>query len=138
MILRPEDNGVDCTRSQPHPLTDVAGSSFAYDAVACLYNLGITNGTSATAYSPADEVTREQMAAFIGRLFRLVSVTDRSSPTTFGDVSAASFTYLDIGCIAALGITTGTSQIRYSPSDVVTSEQIVAFLARLYIAIASW
>ena len=49
---------------------DVPVTSFAYEAVACIKDLGITNGVSPTTYGPAQLVTREQMAAFIGRFWR--------------------------------------------------------------------
>jgi hypothetical protein len=48
----------------------VPDTSFAKDSVARIYGLGITTGTTATTYSPADPVTREQMASFLARLFR--------------------------------------------------------------------
>jgi hypothetical protein len=54
----------------PHGFTDVPASSFAAADIACIKALGITTGTSPTTYSPDDSVTREQMAAFIGRLIR--------------------------------------------------------------------
>jgi hypothetical protein len=33
----------------------------------------VTTGTSATTFSPGDVVTREQMAAFLARLYRAVT-----------------------------------------------------------------
>src|SRR4030095_360432 len=48
------------------PFTDVAGSGF-FCQIAEAYFSGLTNGTSATTYGPANNVTREQMAAFITR-----------------------------------------------------------------------
>lgn len=48
------------------PFTDV-GSSIFFCQIAEAYFSGLTNGTSATTYSPTDPVPREQMAAFITR-----------------------------------------------------------------------
>jgi hypothetical protein len=48
------------------PFTDVMGNGF-FCQIAAAYFSGLTNGTSATTYSPAAVVTREQMAAFISR-----------------------------------------------------------------------
>ena len=39
-----------------------------YDAVRALFELGVTNGTSATTFSPDKPVTRAQMAMFISRM----------------------------------------------------------------------
>jgi hypothetical protein len=48
------------------PFTDVMASPFFCQIVAAYYS-GLTNGTTATTYSPTQTVTREQMAAFITR-----------------------------------------------------------------------
>ena len=48
------------------PFTDVAGSIF-FCSIAEAYFSGLTNGTSGTTYSPGNNVTRDQMAAFITR-----------------------------------------------------------------------
>lgn len=48
------------------PFTDVQGNAF-FCAIALAYFSGLTNGTSATTYSPTAPVPREQMAAFVGR-----------------------------------------------------------------------
>jgi hypothetical protein len=49
------------------PFTDVPASNAFFCAIAQAYFSGLTNGTTATTYSPANTVTREQMAAFITR-----------------------------------------------------------------------
>jgi len=51
--------------------------------------------------------------------------------TLFTDI-ADSFAESDIGCIWSLGITAGTSATTFSPEEVVTREQMVAFLARTW------
>jgi hypothetical protein len=48
------------------PFTDVQGNIF-FCQIAAAYFSGLTAGTSATTYGPAQNVTREQMAAFITR-----------------------------------------------------------------------
>jgi hypothetical protein len=48
------------------PFTDVMGNPF-FCSIAAAYFSGLTNGTTATTYGPAANVTREQMAAFITR-----------------------------------------------------------------------
>jgi hypothetical protein len=49
------------------PFTDVPASNIFFCAIAQAYFTGLTNGTSATTYSPTQPVPREQMAAFITR-----------------------------------------------------------------------
>ncbi len=118
--------------STPAPFTDVPDSSFARTDIDCIWGLGITTGTSATTYSPANPVTREQMASFLARTWRSLAGTCPTTPAPFTDVPASSFARTDIDCIYALGITTGTSATTYSPADPVTREQMAAFLARLW------
>jgi hypothetical protein len=48
------------------PFTDLSGNAF-FCVIAAAYFSGLTNGTSATTYSPSDPVTRDQMAAFTTR-----------------------------------------------------------------------
>jgi hypothetical protein len=60
------DTGSCNGQSLTLPFTDVQGNPF-FCAIAQAYFTGLTNGTSATTYSPAATVTREQMAAFITR-----------------------------------------------------------------------
>ncbi len=116
--------------SDPAPFTDTGGS-FAEADAACIYALGITTGTSATTFEPGGKVTREQMAAFLARLWRALGNTCPNNGTLFTDI-ASSFAKADIECIWALGITKGTSTFTFSPGDPVTREQMAAFLARTY------
>jgi S-layer homology domain len=115
----------------PNRFTDVSETSFAYNDIGCIRLLGITTGTSATTYSPDDGVTREQMAAFLGRLFRGLGNGCSTAPTPFVDI-VGSFAAADIACIYGLGVTTGTSPSTYAPAGIVTREQMAAFLGRLW------
>jgi DNA-binding beta-propeller fold protein YncE len=49
------------------PFTDVPASNSFFCAIAAAYFSGLTNGTTAMTYSPAANVSREQMAAFVSR-----------------------------------------------------------------------
>jgi len=122
------------TTEPPHPFADVDPSSFAYDDIGLLYDLEITQGTGDTSYSPGDAVDREQMAAFLARLWRILSPhsPEPEGDYPFDDVAPGSFAYADIHLIFSLGITTGTGQTSYSPDDIVDREQMAAFLNRLH------
>jgi hypothetical protein len=60
------DTGTCVGVSVTLPFTDVMGNAF-FCQIAEAYFSGLTNGTTATTYSPSNNVTREQMAAFITR-----------------------------------------------------------------------
>lgn len=120
-----------------NPFTDLASSSFAFSSVSCIRLLGVTTGTSPTTYSPSNDVTREQMAAFIGRLWRALGETCASPATPFTDVTAGSFAFADVACIFDLGVTTGLTATSYGPGGSVTREQMAAFLGRLWRALGN-
>ena len=116
----------------PTPFMDVPQDSFAFDAVACIYNLGVTSGTSPSSFSPGGPVTRAQMAAFLSRLHNVLGGGPaRVVEHPFVDVGG-SFAEDDIARIFGLGVTSGTSPSTYSPGDRVTRAQMAAFLSRLY------
>ena len=53
--------------------TDIAERNAEQQAaIGQLFGLGVTTGTSATTYSPSDNVTREQMASFVARMYRVL------------------------------------------------------------------
>ncbi|MBN1320892.1 MAG: S-layer homology domain-containing protein [Thermoleophilia bacterium] len=57
--------------------TDISAlTQEAKDAIALLYTLGITQGTTATTFSPYADVTRRDMASFMVRLPALGAPSD--------------------------------------------------------------
>ena len=134
-----ESASLPCPRAdEPVPFLDMAMASWAHRSdIVCIYELGVTNGTSATSYSPLDTVTRQQMASFLARLYEVV--TGSPAPVVsvpFEDMITASASHRDdIARIYGLGVTTGTSATTYSPLNAVTREEMASFLARLYEAV---
>ena len=61
--------GSPAPKSSVNPFTDVAAGSYYYDAVLWAVENGITNGTSATAFSPNADCTRAQIVTFLWRAF---------------------------------------------------------------------
>ena len=53
------------------PFTDLDEASTHHDNIARIFGLGITVGTTDTTFSPNDTVTRQQMATFLARLYKL-------------------------------------------------------------------
>jgi hypothetical protein len=132
-IVRPvSEIGVDCNQSQQHPFADIPLGHYSYVPAGCIYQLGVTTGTSATTYAPGNVVTRAQMAAFLARFYTIVTGIECVGNTPFVDVPAGAYYSEAVGCIYDLGITTGTSSTTYAPDQIVTRAQMAAFLARLY------
>ena len=104
---------------------DTGADQPSSDDVRTLLQLGITNGTSPTMYSPSECVTRGQMAAFLVRTLELPA----SDVDAFGDDDGTFFED-EINALAAAGITAGTSATTFSPDQCVTRGQMAMFLAR--------
>lgn len=88
---------------------------------------GITRGCIAQQvfFCPSADVHRDQMAAFLNRAFQLPAAT-----TDFFSDDAGSTFEADINAVAQAGITLGSGTGVYSPSGVVTREEMASFLAR--------
>jgi SpoIID/LytB domain protein len=125
--------GVAVPTSDP-TFTDLGGlSPETVAAIGSLAAMGVTSGTSATEYSPADPVTRWQMALFLMRLHAFAGYEMPSGASQgFTDIDAfPATTVTAINQLAQLGITSGTTATTYSPNNPVTREQMASFLARL-------
>ena len=116
-----------------HAFGDVAGDPNK-DDIARIAGLGITKGTTPTTYSPNDPVIRGHMALFLTRLYKVVTGSDApTGDTEFTDIGWRSAEQqIAIGQIFALGVTTGTTDTTYSPSNLVTRAQMASFVARMY------
>ena len=86
---------------------------------------GITGGCGARRFCPNGTVTREQMASFLARAFRLPS-----APHDYFSDDANSPHQSDINRVAAAGLTGGCSSTSFCPRGNVTRGQMAAFLRR--------
>jgi SpoIID/LytB domain protein len=125
--------GVAVPAPVPQGFTDIGGlGQQAIDAINQVKQLGITAGTSATTYSPADGVSRWQMALFLTRLYTAAGASLPAAGSSFADLAGLSPEAVTaIDQLAALQISTGTGGGNFSPASVVTREQMASFLARL-------
>jgi len=113
------------TGSPPHPFTDVT-AAWQQDPISWMAAQGITTGTSPTTYSPANPVTRGDLAAL---LHRLAGSPPAPPPTQFPDVTKP-WQITPVGWMLQQGITTGRSSTAFSPDDTVTRGELATFLYR--------
>lgn len=111
-----------------NPFTDVSKDAYYYDAVLWAVEQGITNGTSATTFSPDATVTRGQTAAFLWRVAKQPQADQTANP--FADVTQDAYYYNAVLWAVAKEITNGTSSTTFSPDQGCTRAQIVTFLWR--------
>lgn len=122
---------------QACPPGQVAASGFAdvtgnahRAAVDCIVWYGIAQGTSASSYSPANPVTRDQMASFLARSMEAAGVAlPPPSSQGFRDVSGNTHE-ARINQLAELGLARGTTATTYSPRERVQRAQMATFLVR--------
>ena len=126
--------------------TDVTDkNAYYYDPVYALANNAITNGTSASTYSPEANVKRGDFVALLYRAAFLDTSKhtidkDTASYTKeelnkFSDVKSTDYYAKAIAWAVKNGITTGTSDTTFSPERIVTRAEAVTFIARFNNAI---
>lgn len=107
--------------------SDVASGEYYYNAVLWAVEKGITNGTSATTFSPNATVNRGQTVTF---LYRYAGTPAATGTSSFTDVAADAFYADAVKWAVAEEITNGTSSTTFSPASNCTRGQIVTFMYR--------
>lgn len=109
------------------PFTDVTTGDWFLDNVKYVYEKGLMNGTSDTAFSPKQTTNRAMIVTILHRLENSPAV-DAQSP--FADVAADQYYANPVAWAAANGIVTGTSETTFAPLNNITREQMAAILYR--------
>ena len=109
--------------------SDVRTANYYADAVKWAVNKNITNGTSATTFSPANTVTRAEAVTF---LWRAAGCTEPSSTvSTFIDVTDTSaYYYKAILWATENGIINGVGDGKFDPQGTLSYDHILAMLCR--------
>ena len=101
---------------------DVAASAYYADPVAWAVGEGITNGTSATTFSPDQTCTRAQIITF---LWRAAGSPEPQKLDAFSDVNAAMYYAKAAAWAAENGMADGST---FSPNAPCTREMAVEFM----------
>ncbi len=117
---------------------DVTAADSFRDYIAAIACAGITKGCGNGNYCPSENVTRDQMAAFLVRSAAGEPPSDYCTNAAvyggtgipFLDVSSSDPDCPYVMELKQLGITTGYENGSYGPSDSVTRDQMAAFLIR--------
>ena len=108
--------------------TDVPAGKYYTDAVSWAVENEITNGTTATTFSPDNACNRGQIVVFLWRMAGKPIAQNRNNP--FTDVKEGSFCYEAVLWAAEQGITTGKTATTFCPAETCNRGQIVTFLWR--------
>ena len=116
------------TEPETPVFTDVPTSAYYYDAVLWAVENGVTEGTSATTFSPDMSCTRAQMVTFLWRAAGSPEPVTTTNP--FTDVNSGVYYYDAVLWAVEQGITSGTSATTFAPDATCTRAQTVTFLYR--------
>ncbi|MEX2503773.1 MAG: S-layer homology domain-containing protein, partial [Egicoccus sp.] len=105
---------------------DVSSASSHATNIQRIAQSGVAAGCTTDRFCPGDQVTREQMATFLGRA-KGVPTAD-SGP--FSDVSLSGTHSGNVFGTAAAGIAVGCSTTAYCPSRALTRGEMAGFLGR--------
>jgi hypothetical protein len=110
------------------PFEDVDPDDYFYDAVAYLYDNGITKGTSETTFEPEGVCTRAETVTLLWRMMGEPEPTSADCP--FEDVAPDAYYYKAVLWAAENGVTLGTSETTFEPDLKVQRAMTVTFLYR--------
>lgn len=117
-----------CPSDLDTPFTDVEGTTHEV-AIECLYEFGVANGTTATTFVPAGNVTRAQLATLIARTLAFAGRTLDPADAGFEDLGGTVHTDA-INALANLGVITGKSETDFDPDGLATRAQTASIVAR--------
>ena len=112
--------------------TDVDASAYYYEAVLWAVEAGITQGTSATTFSPDAICSRDQTVTFLWRASGKPDIKAASLTLPFVDIDQNAYYYDALLWVSETRITQGTSTTTFSPDDSCTRAQMVTFLYRSF------
>ena len=111
-----------------NPFADIRESAYYYDSVLWAVANNVTNGTSASTFSPEEGCTRAQVVTFLWRAAGQPAPASSTNP--FTDVKPGAYYYNAVLWAMEKGITNGTSDTTFGPDETCTRAQIVTFLWR--------
>ena len=119
--------GSPAPKSSEMPFEDVAAGSYYYDEVLWAVENGITDGTSATTFSPDAVCSRGQIVTFLWRANGSPAVSGNSA---FTDVAADAYYAAAVTWAEKNDITGGIGGGLFGSNNNCTRAQIVTFLYR--------
>jgi len=112
----------------PQGFADLAGFEWAEDAIYSLKNKGIITGTSAIAFSPADNIKRGD---FILILTRMIDMGNED-PENFSDVAPDSYYASAISKAKRAGIAKGSGN-EFHPESSITRQDLITLAYRAFL-----
>lgn len=113
---------------------DVASSRWSYSYIASAYKANIIQGTNGAEFSPAGEMSRQDMAVIMKRVADHLGIELKGSSATFtDDASIASYAKDAVKALSGAGIINGTGNNTFSPRATVTRAQAAKVVYELLV-----
>ncbi|MBE6965852.1 MAG: hypothetical protein E7441_07450 [Ruminococcaceae bacterium] len=106
--------------------TDLGNHAWAADAINTLAADEIIKGTSASTYSPANNITRADFALLLVRAFKLES----DNAENFADVSANDYFAPELAIARNTGIVGGVGENKFAPRNSITRQDMMVIVYR--------
>ena len=106
--------------------TDISNHAWAADAINALAEEGIIKGTSATTFSPANNITRADFALLLVRAFKLES----DNAENFADISADDYFASEVAIARNNGIINGIGDNKFAPRNTITRQDMMTIVYR--------
>lgn len=116
---------VDVYDSQGFPFRDVPKSKWFYNTVKEAYEAGLMSGTSATTFSPNDNMTRGMIVTVMHRIAGKPAATYNGR---FPDVKASSYCATAVEWAASNKVVSGYSDGKFGPNDNITRQDVCVIL----------
>ena len=115
----------------PDAMTDIAGHWAREDIRYCLEN-NLFNGTSATTFTPNDEMTRGMFVTVLGRIAGIGSDTYDTwyVPYIYCDVPRDKYYSPYVSWATRFDIVNGKGDGRFAPDEPITREQMATMISR--------
>ncbi len=105
---------------------DIAGYTWAKNAIEVMASKGIIYGTSETTYSPGQNIKRADFIVLLVKVLGLSTQVDKN----FDDVKAGSYYYEAVGTAKALGITEGVGDNKFNPSEQISRQDMMVLVEK--------
>lgn len=122
----PDENRNGAQQGSVSGFGDVPQNSWFADAVKYVSENKLMNGTSTTAFSPNENMSRAMLATVLYRMSGETAEADSS----FRDVSSSAYYAAAVNWASSEGIVNGTGADAFSPNASITREQLAAMLYR--------
>lgn len=123
--------GLVSVTSAVSPFTDVPKTAWYYGWIQAAVQLGIANGTSASTFSPAKSVTRQEAAQLLVRALRQTTTSSTDANDFKDSDSIASWAQPAVAAAKQLGLLNGDSAGNFRPTDSITRAEAAVLLDRV-------